>query len=49
MIKLRMIKSIEIIVKGILSFMEQDASIKLGLCSSEPKQKLEKHKSNMML
>ena len=44
-----MIKRIEIITIPIFDLIEHDASGKLGLKSLEPKQKLEKHKSKVIL
>jgi hypothetical protein len=42
-------KIIDIIAIGKLVFIEQLVSEKYGLYSSEPKQKLLKHKSNIIL
>ena len=46
-----MIKIIDIIIKGILVFIEHFAilSVKFGLYTSEPKQKFVKEKSNIIL
>ena len=44
-----MIKIIEIIIIPKFDFIEQLTSEKYGLCSSDPKQKFEKHKSNIIL